>query len=512
MDEYDRPQRYRLILTDRELAQASLVNTLAFCETEFLPERLIELRRQLSSTSLPENILTEWRKWYLPLQYAETVCAHCESPLVLEYPDLLSGKLICPLCDQASVIEYRNLKPGSWFAKLPHLMDWFYPESDDPELACVQISGSATTEELLTLLDHPDIVIDPATTNRIKCRLALRGVPRERLEGLRAAAGEKVAELPPLNNLGLQAATEPLATEEPIQLEPLPEPDLASLTDQDLLELLALRASDYSKTAIGKMEMELVRRRFSLADISAWREGRPLSRPLVDEQSAPTQKPDPPGGILITLLACLSFTLILVWVLVAPNDLNWVAPAKQWLRDLMNIREQDLIIALKSIRLIGLLYLLATLGMLGWLNNVYKYDEELHSTPRKYRTAVVWIVILLPLISYYVYYQIGRAVLRASSTRQDKLVTPDLSATSSSGQSLHELLLLIANPALLSALLGFHIYAYFELLSGGTGEDLSGWSIYLPLQAIVLLGCIQFVCLINRRQREYRSDIDLRLR
>ncbi len=512
MDEYDRPQRYRLILTDRELAQATLVNTLAFCETEFLPERLIELRRQLSSTSLPENILTEWRKWYLPLQYAEAACSHCDSTLILEYPDLVAGKFICPLCDQLSVIEYRNLKPGSGFARLSSLMDWLYPDSDDPELACVQISASATTEELLILLDNPDIVADPATTNRLKCRLALRGVPRERLEELRAAAGETVAELPPLNNLGLQAESQAPATEDPVQLEPLPEPDLATLTDQELLELLALRTSDYSRTAIAKMETELVRRRYSFADISAWREGRPLSRPLVDEQPAPTQTPDQSGGILITLLACLSFTLMLVWLLVAPNDLLWIASAKQWLRDLMGIRGQDLVVALKSIRMIGLLYLLATLGLLGWLNSVYKNDEELHSTPRKYRTAVVWISILLPLISYYVYYQIGRTVLRASSTRQDKLMTPDLAAPSSTGQSLHEVLLLVANPALLSALLGYQVYAYFDLLSSSTKPDIAGWSIYLPLQAIMLLGCIHSVRLINRRQREERSRTDLRLR
>lgn len=512
MDGHDRPQHYRLILTDRELEQASLVNTLAFCETEFLPERLIELRRQLSSTSLPENILVEWRKWYLPLQYAEVVCAYCESPLVLEYPDLLSGKLICPLCNRPSVLEYKNLNPGSWFAKLPRLTEWLYPESDDPELACVQISSSATAEELLTLLDHPDIVTDPATTHRLKCRLALCGVPRDRLDDLRAAAGEKVAELPPLNNLGLHAATEPLTTEEPIQLEPLPEPDLAILTDHELLELLAFRASDYSKTAIGKMETELVRRRFSLADITAWREGRPLSRPLADDQPLPIAVPDQPGGILITLLACLSVTLILVWVLVAPNDLSLVAPVKGWLRDLLGIRGQGLVVALKSIRLIGLLYLLATLGFLGWLNAVYKNDESLHASPRKYRTAVVWTVILVPLIPYYPYYQIARTVLRTPSTRQDKVMTSDLAATSSSGQYLHELLLMVANPALLSALLGFHLYAYFKLLSGSTGEDLAGWSIYLPFQAIMLLGCIQFVRLVNRQQLDERSRTDVRLR
>lgn len=324
-------------LKPSEMGADDLLHTLAFCRGQYTAGTLVELERALKAKGCGDRHIRAWRELFLLVRSADAVCEACGREIVLDEEELISGRFDCPRCERTQGIDYPALKQTVFPADLPERLEKGREDAERDGL-----SPDMSDETVLKTIAVEGYRFEPVIQDHLKRLLAIRGYGRADLRAWREKnipdesaetkcrecaakltltredilAGEytcpacrKTQPVRYLRLPSLDPRENPPAGDgaPPLEGKEMTTREIDGLADADLLEILALRESDYSLATRETLMRRLRSRGYVPEDIAAWRHGRPLS---IEEPEAKPITAYKPGGMLAGLLKGLFILIV----------------------------------------------------------------------------------------------------------------------------------------------------------------------------------------------------------
>lgn len=517
-----------VLLTQKELESAGILNLFAFCQDQYLPEKLAGYRRQLSDKGFGDDHIREWRLWFLPTDTADTFCEKCQEEITFELEELLDGRFTCPLCKANLPVRYAELSPRQIYDPLQTLTDRL--ENDVSDQTAVVLPEETSSEKLMQLLARGDVRLLSEPSERIRCRLMLRGVPFSAFQEMFDKAEQD--RLPVLTSSGELPIEEAVAENSDADIEesglpsisvenhvpfrpaeaPAPAPTqerglkYSSLSDQEILETLANRVDQLTDQDSDELYRLLSGRGYVSDDVEAYRAGRLLSRHLYGYKPKEVSIAQEKAVVSHHWNWVLVLLLLVASLLLAAPSGSWVSRVSEpFMRVFEEYRDTW---TLTRILLLGAVVMaFDAIRYAFWLDR--NYQKVAPADSERIKPPALVFAMAVPVWSSVLQYRAARDLFKGTYSSGDAS-TADLALQYSRGQRFPAVTVIFGSPAILLYWAVWDAYWGLQLWDAAPGLDLTYWWNSLYLQIISVLLAMYFTRKIFKEQKRQLQQPGIR--